>query len=160
MIFVSVGSQLPFDRLIKPIDHWASEHKETTIFAQIGQSNFIPKHIEFCQTLDPINYDKRIRNAELIISHIGTGTIITALELNIPLLIMPRLAKKGECRNNHQLTTMNYFLNYPSIKIAENEDLLLSMLDQIIKDKNFNTNKVKTTISKELITTIKNFISE
>ncbi len=160
MIFVSVGSQLPFDRLIKTIDDWAATHQNETVFAQIGNSSFIPQNIEFCETIDPINYSKRIKDADLIIAHAGTGTIITALELGIPLLIMPRLAEKGEHRNNHQLATVKRFLNFPLIKVVEDETLLLSTLNQMLKDKTLNTDKVKTTVSEKLITTIKNFISE
>ncbi len=159
MIFVSVGSQLPFDRLIKPIDEWAATHPNETVFAQIGNSSFTPKHIEFCQTIDPVNYNKRIKDADIIIAHAGTGTIITALELGIPLLIMPRLAEKGEHRNNHQLATVKRFSNFSLIKVVEDESHLLSTLDQMLKDKALNTDKVTTTVSEELITTIKNFIS-
>ena len=160
MIFVSVGSQLPFDRLIKTIDEWAATHQNETVFAQIGNSSFTPQNIEFCETIDPISYSKRIKDADLIIAHAGTGTIITALELGTPLLIMPRLAEKGEHRNNHQLATVKRFLNFPLIKVVEDETLLLSTLDQMLKDKAINTDKVTTTVSEELITTIKNFILE
>lgn len=160
MIFVSVGSQLPFDRLIKTIDEWAATHQDEAVFAQIGNSSFTPKNIEFCETIDPINYSKRIKGADLIIAHAGTGTIITALELGIPLLIMPRLAEKREHRNNHQLATVKHFSNFSLIKIVDDEKQLLSTLDQMLKDKVINTDKVTTTVSEELITTIKNFISE
>ena len=160
MIFVSVGSQLPFDRLIKTIDGWAGIHQNETVFAQIGNSSFIPQNIEFCETIDPINYSKRIKDADIIIAHAGTGTIITALELGIPLLIMPRLAEKGEHRNNHQLATVKRFLDFPLIKVVEDETLLLSTLNKMLEDKALNSGKVKTTISEKLITTIKDFISE
>jgi UDP-N-acetylglucosamine transferase subunit ALG13 len=160
MIFVSVGSQLPFDRLITTIDEWAANHQDEAVFAQIGNSSFTPKHIEFCQTIDPVNYNKRIKDADIIIAHAGTGTIITALELGIPLLIMPRLAEKGEHRNNHQLATVKRFSNFSLIKIVDDEKQLLSTLDQMLKNKALNTDKVITTVSEELITTIKNFISE
>ncbi len=160
MIFISVGSQLPFDRLIKPIDEWAATHPNETVFAQIGNSCFTPKHIEFCQTIDPVNYNKRIKEADIIIAHAGTGTIITALELGIPLLIMPRLAEKGEHRNNHQLSTVKHFSKFPLIKVVEDEKQLLSMLNQMLKDTPLNTDKITTTVSEELITTLKNFISE
>ncbi len=158
MIFVSVGSQLPFDRLIIAIDEWAATHQDETVFAQIGNSNFTPKHIEFCQTIDPINYDKRIKSADIIIAHAGTGTIITGLELGIPLLIMPRLAEKGEHRNNHQLATVKHFSTFTTITIVGNEQILVTTLDQMLKNKSASPEKITTTVSNKLITTIKDFI--
>lgn len=157
MIFVSVGSQLPFDRLIKTLDSWAADNKEQAIFAQIGNSKYTPKNFEFCQTIDPINYDKHIKDADLIIAHAGTGTIITGLELGIPLLIMPRLAEKGEHRNDHQLATAKYFEAFSSIKIVTDEQLLPNILNGMLKSKTKNSQKIETKVSAELITVIKNF---
>lgn len=36
MIFVTVGHQTPFDRLIRLVDRWAEENMRHDLFAQIG----------------------------------------------------------------------------------------------------------------------------
>lgn len=42
MIFVTVGTQLPFDRLIEMVDEAAPE-LDQEIFAQTGSGKYIPK---------------------------------------------------------------------------------------------------------------------
>ncbi len=37
MIFVTVGEQLPFDRLVRAVDEWAAASGKE-VFAQIGNS--------------------------------------------------------------------------------------------------------------------------
>lgn len=42
-IFVTVGTQLPFDRLVKAVEAWVGNHDVTaTSFAQIGATTFNP----------------------------------------------------------------------------------------------------------------------
>ncbi|MCK5872036.1 MAG: glycosyl transferase family 28 [Methylococcales bacterium] len=159
MIFVTVGSQLPFDRLIKTVDHWASENKTQSMFAQTGLSDYIPQHMEFSQTMTPTAYQERLKSAKLIVSHVGMGTIITALELNIPMLLLPRLAEKGEHRNDHQLATLKRFLKFSSLQAAQNEEHLPILLDQILNNKISTFESIKPTVSSELITAIRAFVS-
>lgn len=157
MIFITVGSQLPFDRLVITIDNWATNHKEQTIFAQIGHSDYHPKNFKFCQIIKPIDYHKRITEADIIIAHAGIGTIITALESEKKLLLMPRLANQGEHRNNHQLATIKSFSKFPTIKIATDEHFLPLILNQMLKDKTIPLSKINPHISAKLIAVIRNF---
>ena len=53
MIFVTVGAQMPFDRLITAVDQWAARHGRDDVFAQIGQNGAEPKHVEWTHLLDP-----------------------------------------------------------------------------------------------------------
>ncbi|MCK4492792.1 MAG: hypothetical protein KAU26_01950 [Methylococcales bacterium] len=159
MIFVTVGSQLPFERLIKALDLWAYEHKNQPIFAQIGDSNYLPKNITFCQSMSPIDYEKHLKKATLIISHVGTGVIINALEHGKPLLLMPRLVDKKEIRNNHQLTSVEYFSTFPSIMIADDEKALLPLLTQHLNDNSLKDSPAKPTISDDLISVIQTFVA-
>ena len=41
MIFVTVGSQLPFDRLVRAVDDWAAGNGGAAAFAQIGASSYL-----------------------------------------------------------------------------------------------------------------------
>jgi len=159
MIFVTVGSQLPFDRLIKVMDNWATSNKNQTIFAQIGCSNYLPKNFKFCQSINPIDYHRYMSDADIIIAHAGMGTIITALELGKPLLLMPRLAEKGEHRNNHQLATIKRFSKFATIKIAKSEQCLPDILTQMLEEPLKNSGKIETQVSTELIQAIKDFIA-
>lgn len=122
MIFVTVGEQLPFDRLIRTMDEWAAfSGKE--VFAQTGLSKWRPTCIPYKEFLEPHEYKKRFREASLIVAHAGMGTIISALEMGKPILVMPRQKVLGEHRNDHQLATAQRFqaLNYISVAMDEVE---------------------------------------
>ncbi len=45
MIFATVGTQLPFDRLIRALDGWAASNGGVEVFAQIGRGEYEPSHI-------------------------------------------------------------------------------------------------------------------
>ncbi len=159
MIFVTVGSQLPFDRLIHSVDKWAKNNPALPVFAQIGISSAPPHYIEFCQTMSPETYHNYLEKAQLIIAHAGTGTIISALEFAKPLLLMPRLASQGEHRNDHQLATTKYFSHLANIRIAHNEAELLPLIDELIENKPVYTTNLDIPVSDSLINTIKEFIN-
>ncbi len=42
-IFLVVGTQFPFDRLVKLIDHWAAGKKHIQITGQIGYGKYKPE---------------------------------------------------------------------------------------------------------------------
>ena len=78
MIFVTVGTQLPFDRLVGTVDRWSSRSREA-VFAQIGPSQQSFKNIETVPFLTPEEASDRFAEASVIIAHAGMGTILTAL---------------------------------------------------------------------------------
>ncbi|MBV5329112.1 MAG: hypothetical protein JZU65_16040 [Chlorobium sp.] len=157
MIFVTVGEQLPFDRLINAVDEWASVSGEE-VYAQIGNSRLTPKTIKYKKNLDPLEFNESFLAADIIIAHAGMGTIITALELGKPLLVVPRQARFGEHRNDHQLATAKRFLEQGCISVAFDIPELIEKLESlqdVIKTTR-NTKDVK--ISQKLIQVIRDFI--
>ena len=42
MIFVTVGAQMPFDRMCKAVDAWAAKRGRSDVFAQIGETEWRP----------------------------------------------------------------------------------------------------------------------
>ena len=104
MIFVCVGSRdYQFDRLLKALDDLAGSGKiADEIIAQIGQSNYVPNHYRWYRYLDREQFQKLQREADLIISHGGTGALISALKLGKQVIAVPRLAKFAEHIDDHQ----------------------------------------------------------
>jgi UDP-N-acetylglucosamine transferase subunit ALG13 len=134
VIFVTVGTQLPFDRLISAVDEFAGAGPRHEVFAQIGPSRLRPRHIEYAQFLSSEECGARMQAANAVVGHAGMGTILTSLELGKPLLVMPRRAALGEHRNDHQLATAHWFAERGRVKVAFDEaDLPLSLgeLDRI-----------------------------
>ena len=110
MIFLTVGTQFGFDRLVKAIDEMAAKGEiEDTVFAQIGPGSYLPRHMDYAVSLDKDAFDKTFDSCRVIISHAGMGSISLALEHGKPLLVMPRLGRYGEVVNDHQVGTARQF---------------------------------------------------
>jgi len=127
MIFITTGTQLPFDRLIKNIDYFYAD-RDQDVFAQIGHSEFVPENIEYADFLTPPEADSLFNKASLIIAHAGMGSILTALKYQKPILIMPRKASLGEHRNEHQTATANWVKDLPGVTVANDEIELIKIL--------------------------------
>lgn len=132
MIFVTVGNMDPFDRLIQTVDAWAGRRThEEEIFMQIGGGRYRPEHCQYVDFLQPGTFRETFSQARFVISHAGMGTIITALELSKPLVVMPKRASLGEQRNEHQLATVRRFRRSSRIRVAESDDELSRLLDSL-----------------------------
>jgi UDP-N-acetylglucosamine transferase subunit ALG13 len=123
VIFLTVGTQLPFDRLVAAVDAWAGApgRGRAEVFGQIsdpGPSGYRPRHFEWVADLDPAEFEARFGAATHIVGHAGMGTIIGALGQGKPLLVMPRRAHLGEQRNDHQFATVQRLCARPGIARA------------------------------------------
>ena len=125
MIFLTVGTQFPFDRLIKSVDRaFDGRLINEEIFAQIGETSYKPLNFESVVSLEKNVFDKRLREASSVISHAGMGTITMALKNHKPLLVMPRLKRYREHVNDHQVATARKFEELGHILVAyETEEL-------------------------------------
>jgi UDP-N-acetylglucosamine transferase subunit ALG13 len=159
LIFVTVGAQMPFDRLIRAVDEWAySRGKRSDIFAQIGTSDYQAKAIEVARFLDPLEFRRRVEAANVIVAHAGMGSIITALEYNKSIVVMPRRAELRETRNDHQVATAARLSQKHNITVANDQFHLLQILDQLHLLP--TTERIESSASLELIANIHHFIEE
>ncbi|MCZ8158506.1 MAG: glycosyltransferase [Rhizobiaceae bacterium] len=116
MILVTVGTQLPFDRLVKYMDTIAAEIDEEVV-AQIGKTTYAPKSMRFYERLSPVEFDELGRAARIIVSHAGIGTILSARRYGKPIVVVPRLALHGEHRNDHQIATCEQLIGVAGIQV-------------------------------------------
>ncbi|WLQ16364.1 glycosyltransferase [Hahella aquimaris] len=130
MIFATVGTQLAFDRMISALDDWAGRNQDVVVYAQTGPAEYMPQHMGFADFLAPGKVTDYMREAELIVSHAGMGSIITAMYLRKPVIIMPRKASLGEHRNEHQLATAKWLANRKGIIVAWEAADLPRILDR------------------------------
>ena len=157
-IFIVVGTQEPFDRMIKAIDIWTGMNQGHTIFAQISRAHYEPKSFQFTDFIAPALFDARFKEADLIISHAGMGTIISALANGKPIIVMPRLAANHEHRNDHQLATAKSFEKLGFVKAVYSENELHDALDSAQSLKAAKI--IGSDASPELIKTIQSFINQ
>ncbi|QJE97063.1 glycosyltransferase [Luteolibacter luteus] len=158
MIFVTVGTDQPFDRMMKVVDRWAGEACRKDVFAQIGEGGWEPAHVPFVNFLEPVEFKTRFAQASLIIGHAGMGTILSALLHGKPILVMPKLARLGEHRNEHQTATAKRMMALGNVNVAFDEEEMLQKLEVV------ETLKARHAIapyaSGPLIEGLRNFIFE
>lgn len=109
-IFLITGSTYPFDRLTQQIDE-INKNKKYNIFAQIGESEYIPKNIKFAKFLEYEEITTQIKKSDIVITHAGVGTIIDVLAQNKKLILFPRLKKYNEAIDDHQIEICKAFEN-------------------------------------------------
>lgn len=122
MIFVTIGSMFPFDRLIRAMDAWAAEQAPAPeMLAQIGAGSYEPRHMPWVRRLDQADFARRVEGADLIVAHAGMGTVITAGRFGKPVVLLPRLRDMGELTTEHQLATAGWLRGRPGIHVADRE---------------------------------------
>ena len=99
--------------------------------AQIGDSAEPPTHIEWHRFLSPDEFQAIATEASVIVAHAGVGSILTALDLEKPIVVMPRRAHLGEHRNDHQLATVESLGSRAAIAVVQDEAELLETLDRL-----------------------------
>jgi UDP-N-acetylglucosamine transferase subunit ALG13 len=131
LIFVTVGAQMAFDRLIEWSDDWAVANERRDMYAQIGPSSYVPKRLSATPFLDPPNFREHMRKARAIVAHAGMGTIITALEVGTPILVVPRLGSRSETRNDHQMATARRLEEEELVLAAYDRDHFFSCMERL-----------------------------
>ncbi len=133
MIFLTVGTHEPFERLVRAMDDWCDERaRSSEVFGQITtpkDGSYTPKHFEWVARLTPTEFSARFGEADLIVSHAGMGTIISALQGGKPIVVLPRRGHLGETRNDHQYATARKLAGRPGIHVAEDETQFAEILD-------------------------------
>lgn len=142
MIFVTVGTQLPFDRLVKAVDAWAKATGRSDVFAQTGEGGWQPEHMGSKEKLTPGECRDLINDASIIVAHAGMGTIISAIEAGKPLVIIPRLFEFGEHRNDHQVATCERFTEWPNVFVAMTAEELPARIEEALACPSFEATVV------------------
>ncbi len=129
MIFVATGTQFPFDRLIRYMDEWAADNAET-VFAQLGEGSYLPQNMQWQRFISLDDYNEKIRQASVFISHAGMGNIISARENGTPIIVINRQAALGEHRNDHQAEGLQWMGKLDGVYTVTSQQQLYQQLDQ------------------------------
>lgn len=132
MIFVVLGTQkFQLNRLLIELDDLIEKGiLEDTVFAQIGESSYIPKHYQYTRFLEKNVFEKKIEMCDILITHSGVGTIIAGLKRKKPVIVYPRLAKYKEHVDDHQMEIAETFASLNYILFCKEDDDLKSVLDE------------------------------
>lgn len=158
MIFATVGTQLPFDRLLLALDTWAALHPDVPVLAQTGPGKARYAHMRCAPHLDQRGYADAVERARVIVAHAGMGTILTALETGKPLVLMPRRADLGEHRNDHQRDTAAEMASLSSVTIVEDGPALCVALNRLLAETPVHADRKAPVAPPPLIEAVRSFI--
>ena len=130
-ILVTVGTQFPFPRLIDTVDNWLSNNPQIAerVVMQVGKNGNQSQFADSYEFLSPASYRDLMTEVNLVVSHAGIGSILSAMDYQLPIIIMPRRYKLGEHRNNHQIATARELGSRPGVNIVSTQQELDTALD-------------------------------
>ena len=152
MIFVTLGTQkFQFDRILKELDKLIDENKlkKEDIMVQNVCQGYQPKNFKTFRLKPQEEIDKITNDAEIIITHSGTGSIINSLKMGKRIIIVPRRKEFGEHVDNHQLELAEVFHEKYNIPVVTEMDELYDVIQKIneyrpIKWEENNTSLIKS----------------
>lgn len=146
MILVTLGTQdQKFYRLLDALEN--SKVKDKIIVQAGGSSDYQSKKMEIFRFIDYKEMEKYIDEADLIITHGGTGSIIMPLQKGKKVIACARLEKYGEHINDHQKELVSVFAEEGYILEFNDGD----NIDELIK-------KSKSFKPKKYVSNTENFI--
>lgn len=103
MIFASIGTMnMPFFRMAKALDEYAS-HVSEDIVVQTGYTDFPYKYVKAFQFCTKEKMHDYMERADILILQGGWGVISEGMELNKPLVVMPRHNNTEHIHDQFQL---------------------------------------------------------
>lgn len=159
MIFVTTGTQAPFNRLVKVMDALAAELNGEEVIVQASGVNFETKNIKVVGFMHPLEYNRIFDQARLIISHAGMGSIVSALTKGKQIIVIPRKAELGEHRDDHQVDSARKMEALGYVPVAYDEaQLKTKIISMLLKESKIEEAMIGEYASNSLVSSIRGFI--
>ena len=103
LLFATVGVTLPFDRMTQMVAGLKAQGAipEDVVF-QTGIGGLTPPGLPAFETLSFDGMKAYLRDADIVVCHGGTGSVITALREGCRTIVVPRSFERGEHYDDHQ----------------------------------------------------------
>lgn len=132
LLFATVGAILPFDRLVEMVaDVKARGEIPEDVLVQTGDGGVAPTGLTTVETLPFDEMQSTLRDADIVVCHGGTGSLITALRQGCRVVAVPRLFAKGEVYDDHQAEITAAFAKRGLIAVANTADELSEALKAV-----------------------------
>lgn len=132
MIFVCLGTQdMPFQRLLSMISACMDANLiEDEVVVQQGYTKYKDSRMTLFPFCGSEEMDQYINQASLIITHAGTGSIVSALKKGKPVIAVNRLQKYGEHTDDHQKEIVEEFVRLGYVLSCYEEENLMDKIRQ------------------------------
>ena len=143
MILVILGTQdKEFPRLLKAIDQEIEKGViKDKVIVQAGQTKYHSEHMEIFDLLPAPEFEKLMDQADLIITHGGAGSILSAIKKGKKVIAAARLAKYREHHNDHQKQIIGEFASMGYILELKDFHKLGKLIE---KSRNFKPKKFES----------------
>lgn len=132
LLFATVGATLPFERLVSSVAELkARGGLPEDVIVQTGVGAPQPQGVTAVETLPFDKIQELLTDADIVVCHGGTGSLITALRKGCRVIAFPRLLEKGEHYDNHQAEITSAFAARGLIEVANDADELAQALERI-----------------------------
>ena len=134
MILVTLGTQ--DQKFYRLLDYIENSHIDDEIIVQAGGSaDYESRKMKIFKFIDYDKMDKLIDESDLIITHGGTGSILTPLKKGKKVIACARLEKYQEHINDHQCEIVSLFKKEGYILELNEENKLDDLMKEIKKFK-------------------------
>lgn len=129
LLFATVGVTLPFNRMTEMVAELKTRGAiaEDVVF-QTGIGGLTPQGMVAFETLSFDNMKTYLREADIVVCHGGTGSVITALREGCRTIVVPRIFERGEHYDNHQQEITTAFAARGLIQQANSPEELAAAL--------------------------------
>lgn len=158
MIFVTLGTQdKSFSRLLKAIDKEIEKGTiKDKVVVQAGFTKYKSKNMEIFDLIPADKFDQYIEKSDLVITHGGAGSILTALKKNKKVIAAARLSKYKEHTNDHQIQIVKEFSDEGYILELNDFNKLGKLIE---KSKKFKPKKFMSN-TKNMIKLLEDYIED
>lgn len=137
MILITLGTQdKQFKRLLDMVQEEIDKGNiSDKVVVQAGYTKYESKDMEIFDLIDRDKFADLISKCDILITHGGVGSIITGLQNNKKVIVVPRLAKYNEHVNDHQKQITDNFSKVGYILPVYEDDNLGDVLKKVDKFK-------------------------
>jgi UDP-N-acetylglucosamine transferase subunit ALG13 len=129
MIFATVGSAEPFERLMEALCELPATEE---LVIQSGASRTKPANALCVPFMSFDDVAAHIASARVVIAHAGVGTVMTVLQHGKRPLVVPRLANLGEAVDDHQTAFARRLDDQGLVTLVEDAAELASLVNRPI----------------------------
>ena len=132
MILVLLRSiKLEFTRPLREIDSLCDDGLlDDHILVQAGFTTFSSRHLELVPFFEHEKLNSLIDQCDLVITHAGTGSVLSALKKRKRTIAVARYQELQEHVDNHQLDLLDEFSRKNYLIPWYKDDKLLTLLDR------------------------------
>ena len=132
LLFATVGVTFPFDRLVEMVAKLKADGEiyEDVVF-QTGIGGLSPPGLQSFETLPYDQVKSYLQEADIVVCHGGTGSVITALREGCRTIVVARSLERGEHYDNHQREITRAFAARGLITPADSTEELAAALKTV-----------------------------